>query len=328
MIRQWMKGVDVAVNSAPNFQLPWSSLDEDNRRFRRILLIVFVPFLLLGLIIPFINVPEPAREELERLPPQLARVVMEEREIPPPPPPPPPPEPEPEPEPTPEETPPPVEEPPPKPEPRPQPPPEAVQQAREQAKKTGVLAFADDLAAMRDSVDVSEVRSNNLTRSSGEAAQVDRNVITSGAQSRSGGIDTASLSRDTGGVAMSGRESTTVESQMEEVTAAVTSAREAGSGSRNYRSESDVRQKLDAAKSRVYSIYNRALRQNPTLAGKVEFKIVIEPDGSVSDAQVISSELNDPDLEKRLLAAIRFIDFGSANVLQTTLNYSYDFLPY
>lgn len=314
--------------AAPSLLLPWSSSTLDNRRFYRILWVLLGIFFLLGLIIPFIHVPEPQREDLERVPAQLARVLMEEKELPPPPPPPPPRE-EPKPEPKPEEP-----EPEPKPEPRPEPKPEPepvkLQQAQEQARKSGVLQFADDLAAMRDAMDVSEVRPDNasLTRATGEAAQVDRSVVTSGAKAKSGGVNTAALSRDTGGVALSGRETTTVESKMEEVSAATGRAREASaSGDVEYRPTDGVRQKLDAAKGRIYNIYARALRQNPALRGKVEFKLVIEPDGSVSDAQVVSSELNDDDLERRLLAAIRFIDFGAANVLQTTLNYTYDFLP-
>ena len=320
----------MAVVVTPNLELPWSSSQNDDRRFWRVLGALCVPLLILSIAIPFISLPEPKREELEQLPPQLARVVLEKKELPKPPPPPPPEEKkveEQKPEPKPEA---------PKPEPKPaepkrvEPEPVKLQRAIEQAKQSGVLQFADDLADMRDALDVSDVRtpSANITRATAEAAQVERNLISSGAQAKSGGVNTAALSRDTGGVALSGREATTVESKMEEVSAATGRAREASaSGDVEYRPTDGVRQKLDAAKGRIYNIYARALRQNPALRGKVEFKLVIEPDGSVSDAQIVSSALNDDDLERKLLAAIRFIDFGAANVLQTTLNYTYDFLP-
>ena len=281
-------------------------------------------------MIPLIHVPEPDREELEKLPPQLARVVIEKKELPKPPPPPKPKEekkpeekkPEPE-----KEKPKPKEKPP---EKKPEPEPVKLKKAVEKAKKSGVLQFQDDLMAMRDALDVSDVKATNtnLTRATGEAAQVQRSVITSGAKSKSGGINTAALSRNTGGAALSGRENTVVESKLEDVSAAAEKQRTAATRDKAFRSDQDIRRQMDAAKGRIFSVYNRALRSNPTLEGKVVFKLVIEPDGSVSDAQVVSSELGDPKLERKLLAAVRFINFGSADVLKTTLNYSFDFLPY
>lgn len=320
----------VALLAGPNLELPWSSTQQDDKRYWRVLMALLVPFLILSIVIPLINVPEPKREELEKLPPQLAKVVLKKKELPPPPPPPPPKE-----EKKPEEKKPepkPVEK---KPEPKPvekkpEPDPIKLKQAQEQAKKSGVLQFADDLADMRDALDVSEVKpaSQNITRAKADAAKVERNFINSGAKAKSGGVNTAALSRDTGGAALSGKETTVVESKLEDVSAAAVAAREQSARDKSYRGDQAIRQKMDEAKGRIFSIYNRALRKNPTLQGTVMFKLVIEPDGTVSDAKIVSSELNDADLERKLLAAIRFINFGSSDVLQTTLNYSFDFLPY
>lgn len=318
---------DVLRFSSPNLELPWSSAVEDDKRFRRILLLVFIPFLLISLIIPFITLLEPEREELEKLPPQLARLVVEQE----PPAAPPPrvveeqpteeaPAQEPEPEAAPPE---------PAPEVAPEPPPARLQQAREEAQRSGVLQFADQLAGMRDSISRVDVNTSddNLSQGNTEAAQVDRNIVGSDATARSGGINTDDYSRDTGSVALSGKEETAVQSQMADATAAAEGARERASRDKGYRSAEEIRRQIDAARGRIYNIYNRALRSDPMLQGKVEFKLVIEPNGSVSHAEIINSELNDEDLERRLLAAVRFIDFGAADVLQTTLNYTFDFLP-
>ena len=179
-------------------------------------------------------------------------------------------------------------------------------------------------------LDVSDVKtpSANITRATADAAQVERNFISSGAQAKSGGVNTAALSRDTGGVALSGRETTVVESKLEEVSAAAADNRQQQTREKAFRGDQSIRQKMEEAKGRIFGIYNRALRENPTLQGKVVFKLVIEPNGAVSSAQIVSSELNDTDLERKLLAAVRGINFGSSDVLQTTLNYSFDFLPY
>jgi len=318
------------VFAAPNLELPWSSAEQDDRRFWRVLGFLCIPLLVLSIAIPYIPVPEPKREELEQLPPQLARVVLEKKELPKPPPPPPPEEKkveEKKPEPKPEEKKPEVKPPEPK---KVEPDPVKLQKAIDQAKQSGVLQHMDALAEMRDAFDIAEVKkpAANLRRAQTEAAQVERNLLNSAAQAKSGGIDTSALSRDTGGVALSGRETTTVQSKLEEVSAAAAETRQQQTRDKAYRSDQAIRQKMEEAKGRIFGIYNRALRENPTLQGKVVFKLVIEPTGAVSSAQIVSSELNDPDLERKLLAAVRGINFGASDVLQTTLNYSFDFLPF
>jgi TonB family protein len=51
--------------------------------------------------------------------------------------------------------------------------------------------------------------------------------------------------------------------------------------------------------------YERSLRQNPSLAGKVVVRITVSPDGTVYDVSVISSTLNDEKAEQCILARIR-----------------------
>lgn len=309
--------------AAPNLQLPWSSSNEDSKRLLKILVILGIPFILASIAVPLIHVPEPTREELERLPPQLARVQLEEQELPPPPPPPEPePEKEEEPEPEKEEEPEPeiveVEE---------TPPAQLIDEARE-AAEAEINQFADALSDMRDAFDLSDVNADDLTQNSGEAAELDRSVITSGATASSGGINTAQMSRDTGGVALSGKQNTKVSSKLADAAGKATKAKKSPARERSLRSNEDIRKVMDANKNAIYAIYNRALRSNPALEGKMVFRLVIEPNGKVSDASVVSSELNDPALERKLLARIRLINFGAKNVLKTPLEYSFDFLPY
>jgi len=51
--------------------------------------------------------------------------------------------------------------------------------------------------------------------------------------------------------------------------------------------------------------YERSLRQNPSLAGKVVVRITVAPDGTVSDVSVVSSTLNDEKAEQCILSRIR-----------------------
>ncbi len=98
-------------------------------------------------------------------------------------------------------------------------------------------------------------------------------------------------------------------------------------GSAGNRSEESIRSTLDANKSALYAIYNRALREDPSLQGKVVFKLVIEPDGSVSSCSIVSTELNDPALGNKLISRMKFINFGPDDVTQTTTQWAIDFLP-
>ncbi|GAB1258599.1 TonB family protein [Aurantivibrio plasticivorans] len=314
------------ILQAPNLQLPWySSIDEDNR-FKKYLKVAVGIFLVVAIAIPFIPVPELTREERETLPPALARVVLEKKEIPKPPPPPPPPKPKEEEKPKPvEEKPKPVEK---KPEPKkPEPQPAKIVEAKEKAAKSGLLQFKDDLADMRESLDMAKVNTGKLTRGKADAAKVDRSVITSGAKSTSGGVNTAALSRDTGGVALSGRETTVVDSELASRTGKGNEG-SASSGGGTVRSDEEIRQIMDRNKDAIFAIYHRALRRNPGLQGEVVVKITIEATGQISAVSIISSQLNDPSLESRILSRIRLISFEATNKAKTIVNYTFNFLPY
>lgn len=308
---------------SPNLQLPWHSAEGEDKRFWHILGWCSLPLILLATVIPLIETPEPEREQLNIMPPQLARVVLEEKvpeektpeEAAPD-------EPEPEPESTPEETPPQTP-----PEPRPE---QTVEQAREKAQRSGVLKFADDLAAMRNQIDTAAVDNANKAATngdnsvgSGDAAQLDRAVVASQSKAGSGGVSNSALSRDTGGAGLSGREETRVENKLanEEDEAWV------GKDGRPIRSDEDIRKVMDSNKSAVFAIYNRALRTDPTLQGRIVVQLVIEPSGRVSTARIISSDLDDQDLESKILARIRMINFGTEDVPEAKLNYELDFLP-
>jgi len=65
--------------------LPWVEAKED-RLFRRLVIIFSVLFLLLGIIINQLSVPEVKQKKLVEVSPRLAKLIMEKKKIPPPPP--------------------------------------------------------------------------------------------------------------------------------------------------------------------------------------------------------------------------------------------------
>lgn len=321
------------TNPTLNLELPWSSSINDDQRFNKILAVSFIVLLLLSVAVTIINLPEISRAEKEKLPPQLARVVLEKQVLPEPKPIEPPKVEEKKPEPKPEEkSPEPVKvKEPIKKEPVKAPPKEALEKAREQAENSGVMQFKDDLAEMREMMQTSavETAATVTTNITGEAAQVDRAMLTSGAKTASGGINTAALSRDTGGVALSGRETTKVKSGLADTgkkSTQATAGNSDGAGGAA-RSEEEIRKVMEQHKGAIYSIYNRALRQNAALEGKMVVKIVIDPSGKIVEASMVSSELGDPDLEAKILQRIRLISFPASKVARTTITQTFDFLP-
>jgi TonB family protein len=79
-----------------------------------------------------------------------------------------------------------------------------------------------------------------------------------------------------------------------------------GTGSRNANRSMDAIQKVML--SHVPAIrycYERELRRNPELRGKVTVRITIGPDGSVKDAEINASTLNDERVERCILARVR-----------------------
>ena len=71
-----------------DYSLPWESERKDSKNFKSWLLGWLLTVFTFGLVMPWLPVPEVEREELEALPPNLARIMLEKPEpvvVPPPP---------------------------------------------------------------------------------------------------------------------------------------------------------------------------------------------------------------------------------------------------
>lgn len=65
----------------------------------------------------------------------------------------------------------------------------------------------------------------------------------------------------------------------------------------------------------------------PGLQGKVVIELKVSPAGTVTDCQLVSSELKLHELEAKLLARIRQFDFGAKEVDLMVVTWPLDFLP-
>src|SRR5690554_2448661 len=270
--------------STQTARLPWSRDGRESARFGVILAVMLALFLLPAMIIPTLQIPEPERSEAERIPPRLAQLVEAPKpvvvEVPDP-------EPSPEPEPERAEAEPVVADPEPRPEPRVSAPPEqTAEQARENAARSGLFAMKDRLAALKAPEPLA--RPENRTANVGDVQaevqqpQDDRSRVLAGSggvQSREGPAREVALAEQT----------VQAVSAPQEVAVAPSAPAKPSVGER---ARSNIRQVFDTQKSVLYALYQRELRQDPTLEGKVTLELVIEPDGSVSACQVVSSELD------------------------------------
>ena len=304
------------------YELPWSSDSSQDRKFQRLLGITFLIVLVLGLIWPFLPTPERDPYEVEEIPPRIAQLLLEEKPLPPPPPPK---EEEPEPEPD-EVEPEKVVETEPEPEPVPEPEVDLTEVAREQAQ-AALMPFAEDLADLVDQELLEKVADNReLSASVGEAARNERSMITSKVGTASGGINTAAMSRNTGGTGIAGRSTTQVKNPVAGIGPAGGASRTGTSGKAS-RSREEIELVFDKNKGAIFALYNRALRADPSLEGKVVLRLTIAPNGQVTSCEVVSSELGDPELENKLVQRIKLFRFEAKDVEAITTTKPIDFFP-
>ena len=317
--------------------LPWSIDLGERRRFAVIMVVMLALFLPPAFLVPMLEVPEIERSEAEKVPPRLARLVEKPKPVMPPEPVQPEREPEPEPEvvkekpkqPEPEIA---KVEPDPVPAPKPETRPKTVsdpepkqtaEQAREKASRSGLLAMRDKLASLR-SPEPTQAREFAVNA---QTDAVERNRTTTDAKqvlAGSGGVADATAPETS--VAVAEHEVKTVDAPVEE-SREVAAKPVKAEPSVGERAMSNIRKVFDAQKTALYSMYRRELRQDPTLEGKVLLELVIEPDGSVSACEVVSSELEHPKLEQRIAMRVRLFNFGADRVEARKVRFPIDFLP-
>jgi TonB family protein len=290
------------------YDLPWSPLEEMERRFRVILRNLAIAFLIVAVIIAIL----PHRHVVtntDSLPERVVQLVMEP---PPPPPPPPPPKPE-------------------KPlEKAPiakVPTPPVPVDPRIKASKSGLLANLDDLAALRDQVDLDKFAKNQpKTTDPGDVSMVTRSVITSKAGGTSGGISSPTSSGlASGSGSLRGIYTTQVKDP--NLGANGQAATRAGGSGKASRSADEIALVFTKNKGAIDAMYARALRDNPALQGKVVIELSIAPSGDITAARVVSSELNDKEFEAKLIARIKLFRFEAKDVAALTATKPIDFFP-
>ncbi len=298
------------------FDLPWTPDEDEQQRLKKTARALLLVFAAIGILIPLIPMSE--RPPPPALPDEVVRLVLE-----PPPPPPPKPEVKKEEPPKPEA----------KPEPRPVEPPKPVdrkEEARKKAENAGLLAMKDQLEDLREALEPAQMSSAPMIgRVEGES-RAERSLVTSRTGVGSGGINTGKLSSGFGsgpGNLKGHAAGTAVPSFADRIGDDKAAASRTGSGGRASRSREEIEIVFDRNKSAIYALYSRALREQPELQGKVVVQLTIAPSGEITDCRVLSTELNDAELERKLVARIRMFRFEAKDVEAMTTTKPIEFFP-
>lgn len=286
----------------------WSSTRND-QRFMRIVKWVLLSFIIFGLIIPWLPSPEVDKKQLKLISPHLAKLITQKR----------------------------LQKP-------TIPKAKTVRKktikkkvkkktakkkqvkARKKAQRSGLMAMSSDLQDMQLMFDTSSLISTKpLKNTYSNAKEAKRSsVISSKAKRSSGGIDTTKLSSSTGNTGLAKRKGSKVSSNLGSSNANIPRRTRTGQRARGLEELTLV---FDKYKGALQNIYQRALRKDPTLQGKVVFELTINSAGKVVRCKIISSELGSKSLERRLVARVKSFRFSAKNVATVTVTMPIDLLP-
>jgi hypothetical protein len=318
-LNEWIVEREIEAVRSGKSEMAWASGGEADRRFRRYLGIALLVCLLFAVIVPFIHLPLLLVEETpEPLVTREFTMTMES-----------------------------LPKPPPRVEPRTQPERVSKQkpvdkaipqstttpetQTEAEGPEQGILAFREKLSAFTEAPAGARLGAEARINSDDSSSSPERSMLTSNAPGSSGGIKLASLSRGLGGNggnergAIQGGALTHASSSINKNAPA--GGRPLSGGAGPSRTDEEIQIVFDRHKAALYRLYNRELRKDPTLQGKMILRLTIQPDGGVSVCQLQSTDMNSPDLSAQVVDRVKTFDFGAKAVPAITIVYPIDFLP-
>ena len=204
--------------------------------------------------------------------------------------------------------------------------------------RAGILAFKEQFASLAQDQNAPRLGNDARYAAADEVGTASsHSLLTTNTPGSSGGIDAGSLSRNVGGGGGRGGGGGGMGGPGLQVARAKSSIAGIGGGDGRpkahsglgaSRTDEEIQIVFDRYKSAFYRDYNRTLRINPTLQGKMVLRLTIEPDGSVSMCQLQSTDMDSPDLVTQVVNRVKTINFGAkAGVQAVTISYPIDFLP-
>ncbi len=278
----------------------WSLAEQDDRRFRRLMLSFGVPALIMGIGIPFLQITGQLAGGgvmVQRYAKLLPSAPVTEQ----------------------------AEEPKPEVKTQVKPKPQITQEqkvARAQKKVAKMLQSLNELQSLTDvTVNADPLTTSVLRSPTGSSSTTLSSAATSG------GIgETQVVQRKDSGTGLSERRTTTVKSPVGEGPRRDKSGL-AGDKLIAGRTIEEIVLVFDRNKGAFYTMYTREMRVRPEMVGKMVVRLTIAPSGAVTRATLVSSELRNPEFERKVIARVLLLDFGAKDVGEFTIDYPIIFFP-
>lgn len=299
----------------------WALSEEADRRFRKVLAAVGIPFLILAVVFTVIKLTEPVKEKEGYSNPVSIELQAQAQEV----------APQPE---QPKKA---AENQPQKPQqapkvqqPKPQPVPVPQPTAREKAQKEmQVFNQLQDLRQQDINTNTPLISSTITSKGSAGGSAASAEAIAQSAAANSGGGfgGTGAYTSTQSGPGLGSRSTGAVKSNI----GFGHDPSKAGANGKvaDARTLGEIQEVFDRNKGPLTGLYNRAARENAGMGdGKIVIRITIEPDGAVSACSVVSSSFNDPDFEAKVIQRIKLFRFAAKSVPPFTYGtYPIEFHP-
>jgi TonB family protein len=204
-----------------------------------------------------------------------------------------------------------------------------VPSARDVAAKTGILALSSQLNDLRDDALATTDTPLNTAAitSKGGIGTTSAASIAAGASTSSGGIGAASAditSSQTGG-GVGSRSTGKVNSPLG---SGKVPPKGGVAGNDGGRTASDVQAVFNKNQGPFYAIFNRAARENANIGrGKIVIKLTIAANGAVTACSLVSSSYGDAEFERKIIERVKLINFGAKAGPPFTMDYPIQFIP-
>ena len=200
---------------------------------------------------------------------------------------------------------------------------------REKVSSSGVLAMGDALARLQLRSTGSDSRPGQDVLETGlNPDPVQNDQLTENLSEGSGGFDGGVGHQAVLGEADWPQRDDTRHAGDSTVTRTATTGNSTEAPRGRGRTQEEIQEQLDRNKGAMYTLYNRALRDNAGLQGELVLRVSIAPNGNVTRCIIISSELGADSLERQLVALITGINFGNKpGAGPVTTNIPIEFFP-
>lgn len=308
----------MSVVTYSNLALDWTPENKRDSYFNRISIFFVISSIIFGLVMMSITLPKEERKNRAIIPERVAKFILQKdkpkiiKEVP---------------------------------KPKPKPIPKIVKRvnkdkksdkpltktqkkARKKAETSGLLALNTELSDLMDTSSINKMVGGRVNKNSAsmKVATINKELLTQYSSKGSGGIAKEKYVTSVSRTTLSEAEKVTLRQSLVSSDKLKGKNHDTSRGD-NVRSEEDVIFVMDQNKSILHSIYRRARRAHPGLKGKIILEITIAPSGKVLNVRVKSSELNDSNLESKLVARIKRFNFGNASVEKVTVTFPIEFLP-